>query len=84
VRTAFHIQQRDGRDWRWRTVTTAVTSAAANAHADELRLALGELPYRPVAPVRVVSTAELSEEARISRAAGEMLRRSASRAADTP
>lgn len=81
MRAAFHVQQRDGRDWRWRTVTTTVTSAAANARADELRQALDDLPYRPTAPVRVVSTAELSEEARISRAAGEMVRRSASPAA---
>jgi hypothetical protein len=52
-----------------------VTNAAANARADELRQALDELPYRPAAPVRVVTTAELSEEARIGRGAGEMLRR---------
>ena len=44
MRAAFHVQQRDGRDWRLRTVTALVTRAAANARADELRQALDELP----------------------------------------
>jgi hypothetical protein len=57
-----------------------VTRAAADDRAEELRQALDELPYRPAAPVRVVTTAELVEEARIGRRAGEMLPWSAGRA----
>jgi hypothetical protein len=69
MRTAFYVQQRDGRDWTWKTMAGASTRAAATGLADELRKALHDLPYRPVLPVRVVSAGELADEVRKVRAA---------------
>ena len=51
------------------------THAAATRLADELRQVLDDLPHRPATPVRVISTGELADEARISGHAAEMLRR---------
>ena len=72
---AFVVQQRDGRGWTWRTVSGASTHAAATGLADELRHVLDDLPHLPSPPVRVVSTEQLVEEARISSHAAELLRR---------
>jgi hypothetical protein len=52
------------------------THAAATGVADELQLELDNLPS-PAPPVRVVSTEELADEARISENAAVILRRRA-------
>ena len=77
--TSFYVQQRDERDWQWRTVTIADTRSAADPLAEELRRALEESPYSPVAPVRVVSDVELAQEKRIAIAARAVLRRAGQR-----
>jgi hypothetical protein len=77
--TSFYVQQRDERDWQWRTVTIADTRSAADALAEELRRALEESPYSPVTPVRVVSDVELAQEKRIAIAARAVLRRAGQR-----
>ena len=64
MRSAFYVQQRDGRDWTWKTMAGASTRAAAMGLAEELRKALDDLPYRPALPVRVVSAGELADEVR--------------------
>lgn len=74
MRSAFVVQQRDGQGWSWRTVTGASTHAAATGLADELQHELDTLPS-PSPRVRVISTGELADEARISGHAAEMLRR---------
>ena len=68
MRPAFYVQQRDGRDWTWRTMASARTHIAAARLAEELREALDDLPYRPALPVRVVSAHELADEVREARA----------------
>ena len=77
--SAFYVQQRDERDWAWKTVSGAGTQLAATRLAEELRRAVDDLPHRPALPVRVVSAGELADEIRISRAAAEMLRRGPAR-----
>jgi hypothetical protein len=74
MRSAFVVQQRDGPGWSWRTVTGASTHAAATRLADELQHELDELSSQ-TPPVRVITTGELGDEARISGHAAEMLRR---------
>jgi hypothetical protein len=75
MRSAFVVQQRDGRGWSWRTVTGEHTHAVATGLADQWRHALDDLPHLPTPPVRVISTGELADEATISGNAAEMLRR---------
>ena len=75
MQAKFHVQQRGGRDWRWRTVITVGSHSAAEDLADELRRALDESPYSPATPVRVVSVSELAEETRVAREACKALRR---------
>ena len=41
MRSTFVVQQRDGRDWSWRTVTGQHTHAAATALADQLQYESG-------------------------------------------
>jgi hypothetical protein len=74
MRSVFVIQQRDGPGRTWRTVTGASTHAAATSLAVELQHELDELSSRSP-PVRVISTVELADEARVSSNAAEMLRR---------
>ena len=64
MRSAFYVQQRDGRDWTWKTMAGASTHVAAMGLAEELRTALDDLPYRPALPVRVVSAGDLADEVR--------------------
>ena len=72
MRSAFYVQQRDGRDWTWKTMAGASTRAAARDLAEELRNALDDLPYRRPLPVRVVSAGELADEVRnVVAASGE-------------
>jgi len=72
--SVFVVQQRDWQGWSWRTVTGASTHAAATRLADDLQHQLDELSS-PSPPVRVISTGELADEARISGHAAEMLLR---------
>jgi hypothetical protein len=64
MRSAFYVQQRDGRDWTWRTMAGPSTHAAATGFAEELGKALDALPYRRPLPVRVVSAGELAADVR--------------------
>jgi hypothetical protein len=56
-------------------VITAETRPRADELAEELRQALGDSPYTPSAPVRVVSDAELMREVNMSDAARVILSR---------
>ena len=71
---AFLVQQNDAL-CRWRTVITAATRPRADELAAELRQALADSPYTPLAPVRVVSDAELMHEVQLSDAARVILAR---------
>ena len=82
--SAFVVQQRDGRGSTWRTVTGEGTHAVAAGLADELRHVLDDLPHLPAPPVRVVSTGQVDDEARISSHAAEMLRRRPPKGWDRP
>jgi hypothetical protein len=73
--SAFVVQQRDGPGRTWRTVTGDTTLAAASGFADKLQHALDDLPYVPSPPVRVISTEQRADEARIRGHAAELLKR---------
>ena len=60
------------------------THAVAAGLADELRHVLDDLPHLPAPPVRVVSTGQVDDEARISSHAAEMLRRRPPKGWDRP
>jgi hypothetical protein len=71
----FVVQQQDGSGRTWRTVSGDTTLAAANGLADRLQHALDDLPHLPSPPVRVISTEQLDDEARIAKHAAELLLR---------